>query len=77
MSTRHLERVRGDARGASGELLRAVDILVGDHADADVAAGAARDLLAVAREHRPGASAHRADPQQADVDRLHLSGFLK
>ena len=73
----HFERVRGDARLTTGQLLRLRRLLVGDDADADVAAGAARDLLPVTREHRPGASAHRADAEQPHVDRLHLSGFLK
>src|SRR5262249_4798895 len=74
---RDREAVGDDARRPRGELLRLVDLLVGDHADADVAPGAARNLLAVAREHLPRASAHGADPQQPHVDRFHLSGFLK
>ena len=39
--------------------------------DDDVAAGAARDLLAVAAQHLDRAAAHRAEAEQADVDGLH------
>src|SRR3989441_9734904 len=73
----HLEGVRGDARLPGGELFRLFDLLVGDDADLDGAPGAARDLLPVAREHRPGAAAHRADAEQSHLDRFHLSFFMK
>ncbi len=45
--------------------------------DLDFAAGPARDLLAVAAQHLDGAAADRAQAQQADVHRFHVSLFEK
>ena len=47
---------------------------VGHHRDANVAAGAAPDLLAVAAQHLEGAAADGADAEQADLDRLDVAG---
>src|SRR5581483_179684 len=72
-----LEGVAGDPRAPARERLRLLRLLVGDDADLDRPAGAARDLLLVARQHRPGAAADRADAEQPDLDRLHASFFAK
>ena len=53
-------------------LLRARNLLVGDHRNPDRAPGAALDLVGVAAEHLPGAAADRADAEQADVNGLHF-----
>ena len=55
----------------STRLPRLLHVLVGDARDADGAAGAAPDLVGVAREHVPGAAADRADAEQPDVNRVH------
>ncbi len=57
-------------RARLGEVARARG-----HRDHDLAAGAARDLLAVAAQHLDGAAAHGAQAQQADADRFHAMGF--
>ena len=60
-----------DARQVHGARLR--QVLRGGHGDDDLAAGAARDLLAVAAQHLDGAAADGAEAEQADVDRFHGS----
>ena len=47
------------------------------HGDHDLAAGAARDLLAVAAQHLDGAAADGSQAQQAHADRFHVSFFEK
>jgi hypothetical protein len=66
------ERIRNHARRPAGQPPGLLDVLVGDHRDADLASGAAADLLAIPREDVPGAAAHRADSEQPYVDWLHF-----
>ena len=61
----HLHVVADDALGA-------LDVEVGHHGDLDAAAGAAADLLLVAREDVVRAGTDGSDAQQADLDRFHV-----
>ena len=62
----HLGRVADQGAGARG-------VEVGDVADADLAPGAAPDLLLVALEDGEGAAADDAGAEQPDLDRLHAA----
>ena len=64
--------VRRDGRLVADQLARALDVLVGDHFDDDAAAGAARDLFLVTRQHFERAAADRTDAEQAYVNGFHI-----
>ena len=66
-----LEAIGADLGGIAGDAARAVEVDVDDVADADLAAGAAPDLLLVALQDREGAAADDPGAEQADLERLH------
>ena len=70
------KRVIRDLRRAVDEAARLLHIPIGDRADQDLAARAARDLSLIAGEHGEGAAADGADAEQSCVDGSH-SVFLK
>ena len=68
---------RDDLPGGRGELdaferdrALLLEIARARHLDDDVAAGAARDLLAVAAQHLDGAAADRPEAEQSNLDGL-------
>ncbi len=66
-------RVGADLGGAAGDPARAFEVDVDDMGDADLAAGAAPDLLLVALQDRERAAADDAGAEQPDLERFHAN----
>ena len=64
-------RIGGDSHPFPRELARLLQVAIGDHANDDAAAGAARDFFLVAFEHGKRAAADGADAEQAYFDGFH------
>ena len=73
----HGEGVIGHLAGATRDLLGKLDVLVGNHGNADRATGTAGNFLRVTLENSPGATADGTGADKAYIDGFHFTTFLK
>jgi hypothetical protein len=73
-----LDRVAGDGDARPDDPARALAVARADPGDLDAAAGASRDLLAIAIENAVRSAADRPEPEQSQLDgRLCAQAWLE
>ena len=64
-----------DLDAVAHDVFRTLGVEIGHHGDLDTTASTALDLFLVALQHVEGATANRANAQQAHLNRFHIGIF--